>query len=185
MENKILLVDADFYKDIADELVRGAVGQLEERNLKYDRVSVPGALEIPPAIAAISRQKSIGPYIGYVALGCVIRGETSHYDIVSNESARGLMNLSVEQGLAIGNGILTCLSMKQAKERKRKLLDSIGRDAYNGVNLFEGTTPAPTPTSGQGQGPLDGVSPNDPGVDISNIFSGHSAKIWQKLSGKN
>ena len=75
--------------------------------------------------------------------------------------------------------------MQEAKERKRKLLDSIGKDAYNGVNLFEGTTPAPAPTSGQGQGPLDGVAPNDPGVDISNIFSGHSAKIWQKLSGKD
>tara|TARA_R100000406_G_scaffold55755_1_gene38191 strand:+ start:162 stop:578 length:417 start_codon:yes stop_codon:yes gene_type:complete len=75
--------------------------------------------------------------------------------------------------------------VQEAKERKRKLLDSIGKDAYNGVNLFEGTTPAPAPTSGQGQGPLDGVAPNDPGVDISNIFSGHSAKIWQKLSGKD
>tara|TARA_B100000212_G_scaffold329875_1_gene295563 strand:+ start:125 stop:535 length:411 start_codon:yes stop_codon:yes gene_type:complete len=75
--------------------------------------------------------------------------------------------------------------MQEAKERKRKLLDSIGKDAYNGVNLFEGTTPAPMPSSGQGQGPLDGVAPSDPGVDISNIFSGHSAKIWQKLSGKD
>ena len=75
--------------------------------------------------------------------------------------------------------------LQEIKQRKRKLLDSIGKDAYNGVNLFEGTTPAPAPTSGQGQGPLDGVAPSDPGVDISNIFSGHSAKIWQKLSGKD
>ena len=75
--------------------------------------------------------------------------------------------------------------MREAKERKRRLLDSIGKDAYNGVNLFEGTTPAPAPSSGQGQGPLDSVAPNDPGVDISSIFSGHSAKIWQKLSGKD
>lgn len=75
--------------------------------------------------------------------------------------------------------------MQEAKERKRKLLDSIGKDAYNGVNLFEGTTPAPAPSTGQGQGPLDGVAPSDPGVDISGIFSGHSAKIWQKLSGKD
>ena len=64
-------------------------------------------------------------------------------------------------------------------------LTTIGTDAYNGVNLFEGTTPAPAPTSGQGQGPLDGVAPSDPGVDISSIFSGHSANIWQKLSGKD
>ena len=75
--------------------------------------------------------------------------------------------------------------LQEAKERRKKLLDSIGKDAYNGVNLFEGTTPAPAPTSGQGQGPLDGVAPSDPGVDISNIFSGHSSKIWQKLSGKD
>ena len=71
-----------------------------------------------------------------------------------------------------------------AKKRK-KMMESIGKDAYNGVNLFEGTTPAPAPSSGQGQGPLDGVPPNDPGVDISGIFSAHSSKIWQKLSGKD
>ena len=75
--------------------------------------------------------------------------------------------------------------LQEVKQRKRKLLDSIGKDAYNGVNLFEGTTPAPAPSSAQGQGPLEGVAPNDPGVDISNIFSGHSARIWQKLSGKD
>ena len=75
--------------------------------------------------------------------------------------------------------------LKEVKARKRKLLDSIGKDAYNGVDLFEGTTPAPAPRTNQGQGPLDDVAPNDPGVDISNIFSGHSARIWQKLSGKD
>ena len=75
--------------------------------------------------------------------------------------------------------------LKEAKARKRKLLDSIGKDAYNGVDLFEGTTPAPSAGTNQGQGPLDDVAPSDPGVDISNIFSGHSAKIWQKLSGKD
>ena len=75
--------------------------------------------------------------------------------------------------------------LKEAKMRKRRLLDSIGKDAYNGVDLFEGTTPAPVQRSNQGQGPLDSVAPNDPGVDISSIFSGHSAKIWQKLSGKD
>ena len=74
--------------------------------------------------------------------------------------------------------------MDEAKQRRKKLLDSIGTDAYNGVNLFEGTTAAPG-HSQQGQGPLDGVSAVDPGVDISSIFSGHSSKIWQKLSGKD
>ena len=75
--------------------------------------------------------------------------------------------------------------LKEAKARKRKLLDSIGKDAYNGVDLFEGTTATPAPGTSQGQGPLDSVAPNDPGVDISGIFSGHSAKIWQRLSGKD
>ena len=74
--------------------------------------------------------------------------------------------------------------MEEAKQRRKKLLDSIGTDAYNGVNLFEGTSPAPAQKQ-QGQGPLDGVAPSDPGVDISSIFSGHSANIWQKLSGKD
>ena len=129
MDNKILLVDADFYKDIADELVRGAIRQLQEKNLKYDRVSVPGALEIPPAIATISQEKSISRYVGYVALGCVIRGETSHYDIVSSESARGLMNLSIEKGLAIGNGILTVDNADQAWTRASISKKNKGRDA--------------------------------------------------------
>ena len=74
--------------------------------------------------------------------------------------------------------------MQEAKERKRKLLDSIGKDAYNGVNLFEGTTPAPAPASTQGQGPLSGVSADDAGVDISTIFSDNSSAIWKKLSRK-
>ena len=74
--------------------------------------------------------------------------------------------------------------MDEEKQRRKKLLDSIGTDAYNGVNLFEGTTAAPG-QSQQGQGPLDGVSAVDPGVDITSLFSGHSSKIWQKLSGKD
>jgi len=73
--------------------------------------------------------------------------------------------------------------IKENKERKKKLLDSIGREAYNGVNLFEGTTPTTTQGS-QGHGALKDVSPSDPGVDISKIFSNDSAKIWKKLSGK-
>ena len=73
--------------------------------------------------------------------------------------------------------------IEEMKQRKKKLLSSIGADAYNGVNLFEGTTAAPPPTE-KGQGPLSGVAANDPGVDISNIFSNHSSNIWKKLSGK-
>ena len=72
MKDKILLVDADFYKDIADELVRGAINELEKKNLSYDRISVPGALEIPATIAIVSQKTMTNPYIGYVALGCVL-----------------------------------------------------------------------------------------------------------------
>ena len=75
-------------------------------------------------------------------------------------------------------------SMEKLKQRKRKILDSIGKDAYNGVNLFEGTTPAPAPSSTQGQGPLSGMSADDAGVDISGIFSENSSAIWKKLSRK-
>lgn len=75
-------------------------------------------------------------------------------------------------------------NMEKLKQRKRKILDSIGKDAYNGVNLFEGTTPAPAPSSTQGQGPLSGMSADDAGVDISGIFSENSSAIWKKLSRK-
>ena len=104
----------------------------------------------------------------------VMKGTSSSQQIVETTTQQPKQNFARQEK-----------KLQEAKERKRKLLDSIGRDAYNGVNLFEGTTPTPAPSSGQGQGPLDGVAPSDPGVDISNIFSGHSAKIWQKLSGKN
>jgi len=74
--------------------------------------------------------------------------------------------------------------LEEKKQRRRKMLDSIGKDSYNGINLFEGTTAGPAPSTSQGQGPLDGVDPNDPGVDISSIFTGQSSTIWKKLSGK-
>ena len=74
--------------------------------------------------------------------------------------------------------------LEEQKQKRKKMLDAIGKDAYNGVNLFEGTTPTAAPSTTQGQGPLDGVDPRDPGVDISSIFSGHSSNIWKKLSGK-
>ncbi|HEY8596078.1 MAG TPA: 6,7-dimethyl-8-ribityllumazine synthase [Devosiaceae bacterium] len=118
----ILVVDARFYKDISDELVRGALAVLESAGVEVDRVSVPGALEIPPAIAMalIAAEEVDGtPYDGFVALGCVIRGETSHYDIVAHESARALMDISVSYGVPIGNGILTVENDAQAWARAR------------------------------------------------------------------
>ncbi len=106
---RILIVEARFYDDIADMLLTGATRVLEKSGAAFDRVSVPGSLEIPPAIAiALDAATRRGePYDGVVALGCVIRGETSHYDIVAGESARGLMDLALSHRLAVGNGILT------------------------------------------------------------------------------
>ena len=114
---KVLIVDADFYQDLANELVRGAIAELNSRRVEYDRVSVPGALEIPTAISLASRRTDGSAYDGYIALGCVIRGETSHYDIVCGESARGLSELALNRGLAIGNGILTVDTSDQAWAR--------------------------------------------------------------------
>ena len=116
-----LIVEARFYEDIADSLVAGAVAALEAAGAGHDRLAVPGALEIPGAIAMAAGGAT--RYAGYVALGCVIRGQTSHFDIVCGESARGLMDLSL-RGLAVGNGILTVENAGQAKERA----DPYGKD---------------------------------------------------------
>ena len=113
---RILIVEARFYSDLADELLKGAQDALESFGAAYDIVTVPGALEIPAAIALAEEG---GRYDGYVALGTVIRGETYHFEIVSNESARGIMDLTVRQRLCIGNGILTCEDEDQAWARAR------------------------------------------------------------------
>lgn len=117
----LLIVEARFYDDISDELLSGAVNAIENAGATFDRVTVPGALEIPAAIAmALDAAEDGGTdYDGFVALGCVIRGETSHYDIVAGESARALMDLSTDECLALGNGILTCDNGEQAWARAR------------------------------------------------------------------
>ena len=116
MVNKFLIIEARFYDDILDSLLEGAIEKLEHSGFEYDRLQVPGALEIPAAIAMAAGTSS---FLGFIALGCIIRGQTSHYDIVSNESARGLMYLSIEKKLAIGNGIITVENTEQAWERAR------------------------------------------------------------------
>jgi len=118
---RILIVEARFYSDLADELLKGATDVLEAFGAAYEVVTVPGALEIPGAIAIAEEGGHRGgaAYDGYVALGTVIRGETYHFEIVSNESARGLMDLTVGKRLAIGNGILTCEDDAQAWARAR------------------------------------------------------------------
>ena len=111
----LLILEARFYGELCDELCRGAIAAIERAGATWERLAVPGALEIPGAIAVAHET---GLYHGYVALGCVLRGETSHYDIVSNESARGIMDLTLE-GLCIGNGILTCENEAQAWARAK------------------------------------------------------------------
>ena len=112
---RILIVEARFYDDLADELLRGAGDVLTAFGADHAVASVPGALEIPAVIAMA--EAGAAPFDGYVALGCVIRGETYHFDIVAGESARGLMDLAVGQSLAIGNGILTVDNETQALAR--------------------------------------------------------------------
>lgn len=117
----IMIVEARFYEDIANELVRGAIAELEKAGATYERFSVPGAYEIPAAIQFAVKSMDFYSgrrrFDGYVALGCVIRGETTHYDYVCGESARGLQDLALRHTLAIGNGILTVENGEQAWAR--------------------------------------------------------------------
>jgi 6,7-dimethyl-8-ribityllumazine synthase len=136
----IMVVEARFYEDLSDALWEGAQRALDAAGATYERVSVPGALEIPIAMRLAHLAGEAGTlkqkFDGYVALGCVIRGETTHYDTVCNESARGLMNLGTEYGLAIGNGILTCENDEQAWVRaKANELDKGGGAALAALSL--------------------------------------------------
>jgi 6,7-dimethyl-8-ribityllumazine synthase len=118
---RILVVEARFYNDIADALLAGAAKVLDEAKASWDIITVPGALEIVPALAiaidAADKQKKA--YDGAVALGCVIQGETFHFDVVSMQSARALIDFSVERRLPCGNGILTVDTEPQAWARAR------------------------------------------------------------------
>ena len=127
----ILIVEARFYTHISDALIDGATAALEKAGAHFERMSVPGALEIPPAIAIAARAGEHGgrSFDGYIALGCIIRGETYHFEIVSNESARGLMDLGINHGLCIGNGILTVEDEDQARERAAVEIGDKGGDA--------------------------------------------------------
>jgi 6,7-dimethyl-8-ribityllumazine synthase len=117
----LLVIEARFYEDLADELARGAIAALDGAGATYERVTVPGALEIPAALAMAleAMDRGMARYDGFVLLGCVIRGETTHYDIVSGESARAVMDIAVDEGLAVGNGILTVENDDQAWARAR------------------------------------------------------------------
>ena len=125
---RVLIVEARYYAGINDMLLRGAVAALERAGAAVEHVVVPGALEIPTAVALAHRS---GRFDAYVALGCVIRGETSHYDLVAGESCRGLTDLGVREGLPIGNGILTVENERQAEVRA----DPSGQDKGGGAAL--------------------------------------------------
>jgi 6,7-dimethyl-8-ribityllumazine synthase len=116
---RILIVESRFYNDISDMLLKGATRALDQGGANYERVTVPGSLEIPVAIAMAvdAAQRKTKPYDGVVALGCVIRGETYHFEIVSDQSAQALVNLSVAHLLPIANGILTVDTESQAHAR--------------------------------------------------------------------
>ena len=114
MKKKILIVIANYYRDISKQLLNSALGELK-KNSKVNIIEVPGVFEIPVTII-----KNINKYDGVVALGCVIKGETPHFDFISQASTNAIMNLSISSNKPIGNGIITCLNMKQAKARKKK-----------------------------------------------------------------
>ena len=128
---RVLIVEARYYDDLADALLAGAMTVLEEAQAKVERISVPGSLEIPGAIAIAieAARRKRRPYDGVVALGCVIRGDTIHFEIVSQESARGLMALSMTHALPIGNGIITVNTQSQAFARARMEEMDKGGDA--------------------------------------------------------
>lgn len=128
---RALIVEARFYDDIQDALLEGALAELKAAGVSHDVITVPGSLEIPAAIAIAidAAEKSGKPYDAAIALGCVIKGDTIHFEIVSTESARALMNLAVERKLPLGNGILTVSTEAQAWQRARMSEMNKGGDA--------------------------------------------------------
>ena len=115
MKKKILIVIANYYKDISKSLLTSAKTQLTKINLKIKTIEVPGIFEVPVTIA-----KNINKYDGFIALGCVIQGQTPHFKFISKSTTDSIMYISVKHKKPIGNGILTCINMKQAKARKNK-----------------------------------------------------------------
>ena len=122
MKKKYLIVVADYYKDIAEGLIKSALKIIPKKNI-IKIIKVPGAFEIPVTIS-----KNLKKYHAFIALGCVIKGQTPHFDFISQASTNAIMNLSINSKKPIGNGILTCLNMKQAKARKKK-----GAEAANAI----------------------------------------------------
>jgi 6,7-dimethyl-8-ribityllumazine synthase len=131
----VLIVEARYYEDVADELLKGAVAALDAAGVPYDKVSVPGAFELPAAIRYAIKSREFNPvrrrFDGYIALGCVIRGETAHFDYVCQECARGIQELINGYTLAVGFGVLTVDDHKQAMERASIKKRNKGGEAAN------------------------------------------------------
>lgn len=129
---RILIVEARFYGDIADTLAEGAIQALDAAGVAYDRIEVPGVFEVPAAIHFAAKASLSSPdstvYSGYIALGCVIRGETDHYDHICRETSRAIMDLSLD-GLAVGFGIITCENSEQAWARASADEKNVGGSA--------------------------------------------------------
>ncbi len=132
---RVLIIESRFYEDVADALVAGAIAEVEAQQATWDRVDVPGALEIPQALAQaaaagiIPASATMGRYSGAVALGCVIRGETAHYDIVCRNANHWLMQVAVANNIPLGNGILTVDTKAQALARAEGGREGKGGDA--------------------------------------------------------
>lgn len=114
---RVHIIEARFYGDLADQLAAGATAVLDSRQVAYVRVAVPGAFEIPATVRLAARSTGVGPNDGFIALGCVIRGETDHYDHICREVSRALMDLATFECLPIGFGVLTCATWEQAQVR--------------------------------------------------------------------
>ena len=125
MKNKVLIIQANYYKDISTALLKSAKNELKNF-AKINIISVPGVFEIPVVIS-----KNLKKYDGFVALGCVIKGQTPHFDFISKSTTDAIMNISVESKKPVGNGIITCLNKKQAAVRGKK-----GREAANAVKII-------------------------------------------------
>ena len=124
MKKKVLIIGANYYEDILKNLTSFAEKLLEKKKIKYKSIIVPGVFEIPVIIS-----KNIKKYDGFIALGCVIKGETPHFDFISKATTDGIMNISINYGKPVGNGILTCLNQNQALVRSK----SKGQEAANAV----------------------------------------------------
>ena len=125
MKNKVLIIQANYYKDISTALLKSAKNELKNF-AKINVISVPGVFEIPVVIS-----KNLKKYDGFVALGCVIKGQTPHFDFISKSTTDAIMNISVLSKKPVGNGIITCLNKKQALARGKK-----GREAANAVKTI-------------------------------------------------